>query len=210
MTTYTAVLPFVYRPWRDACMKTCRLDVYEIDNTDTNLGIMRSHNLGIDKMRADGTEWLIIMSAALRFGPTGGLDFIEHLDLLAGDRVVEAAGVYGWHLIAFHRSTLDAIGRWDPNFSPYGYDDLDMSWRYQCVFGNNGQLWRKVPVDVKDAGMSHSLKQGRVVADDQRCRNYYYAKWGGFTGEEEYKRPFADMSHDIRYWPAFEGDRWDQ
>ena len=209
MTTYTAVLPWVYEPYRDAFMESCRLDVFEVDNSVDNIGIMRATNRGIDRMRSDGSEWLVVMSAALRFGPAGGLDFVDHLARLPDDRVVEAAGVFGWHLIAFHRDTLDAIGKWDPNFSPYGYDDLDMSWRYQCVYGNDGQLWRKVPVDVTDAGMAHSLKQGGVVADDDRCRSHYLAKWGGFTGEERYRHPFADPSHPIGYWPDYEGERWD-
>jgi hypothetical protein len=211
MTSYTAVLPWIYKPWRDACMKTCRLDVYEVDNRQVNRGVMRSHNLGVDHMREHGNEWLVIMSAALRFGPAGGLDFIDQLDSMNGHQVVESAGVYGWHLIAFHRSTLDVIGRWDPNFSPYGFDDLDMSVRYQLAFGVGGQLWDKVPVDVKDAGMGHSIKRANVAAPAQPLIDYFMAKWGRHPSASDrrtYRRPFNDSTNPIGFWPEYEGEAW--
>lgn len=214
MTTYTAVLPYAYRPYRDAFMRRCRLDVLEIDNTETNRGVMCSHNLGIDEMRRAGSEWLIVMSAALRFDKgTGGLDFIERLDEHAGHRVVEAAGVYGWHLIAFHRSTLERIGRWDANFSPYGFDDIDMSVRYQLAFGSGGQLWDKVPVAVRDVGMAHSLKLGKVSADALPRIAYFQSKWGrhpGASDQPTYEHPFNDTTKPIQYWPAAGGDSWDR
>lgn len=214
MTTYTAVLPFAFRPYRNAFMRRCRLDVLEIDNTVTNRGIMCSHNLGIDEMRRTGSEWLIVMSAALRFDPsTGGLDFIEQLDRHEGQHVVEASGVYGWHLIAFHRSTLDAIGRWDANFTPYGFDDIDMSLRYQLAFNKGGRLWPKVPVKVRDAGMAHGLRRGKVKADAAPLIAYFQSKWGRHPGawqQPNYEHPFNDASKPIQYWPDAEGDTWDR
>lgn len=212
MTSYTAVLPWVYRPYRDAFAEMCRLDVFEVDNSERNLGVMRSHNLGIDRMRDDGTEWLVVLSAALRFGPAGGLDFVDHLDRKAGHRAVEAADVFGWHLIAFHRSTIDAIGRWDPNFSPYGFDDIDLSVRYQLAFGNGGQLWDKVPVDVMDAGMGHSIKLAGVDAPAEPRIDYFRRKWGRHPGDGHlptYQHPFGDEANPVGYWPEFEGERWD-
>jgi hypothetical protein len=212
MTTYTAVLPWVLRSYRDAFAETCRLNVYEVDNSEHNIGIMRATNLGIDQMRVNGTEWLVVMSAALRFGPAGGLDFIDHLDRMDGHRVVEAAGVFGWHLIAFHCDTIAAVGKWDPNYSPYGFDDLDLSVRYQLVYGNGGQLWDKVPVDVADAGMGHSVRQGRVVAPAEPRIVYFEKKWGRHPGawqEPTYEHPFDNADNPVGYWPEFEGERWD-
>lgn len=212
MTSYVAVLPWVHQPYRDAFMKTCRLDVFEVDNSVDNVGIMRSHNLGIDRMRETDAEWLVVMSAALRFGPAGGLDFIDHLDRMKGHRVVEAAGVFGWHLIAFGRDTLDAIGRWDPNFSPYGFDDIDLSVRYQLVYGNGGQLWDKVPVDVTDEGMGHSIKLAGVDAPAGPRIDYFVGKWGRHPGRSDlptYEHPFNDPANPVGYWPEYEGERWD-
>lgn len=164
--TYTAVLPWVYKPYRDAFMETCRLDVFEVDNSRRNLGIMRSHNLGIDRMREDGTEWLVVMSAALRFGPAGGLDLIDHLDHMTGHGVVEAAEVYGWHLIAFRRDIFDAIGKWDPNFSPYGFDDIDLSVRYRLAFREGRVLARVRGGDV--AQLSEAAWWAGLRGDDIR------------------------------------------
>jgi hypothetical protein len=204
MTTYTAVLPWVYKPYRDAFMETCRLDVFEVDNSEHNVGLMRSHNLGVERMEKDGTEWLVVLSAALRFGPSGGLDFIDHLDRMQGHRAVEAMGVFGWHLIAFHRDTIDAIGRWDEQFTPYGFDDIDMSVRYQLVYGNGGQLWDKVPVDVDDAGMAHSIKLGGVESPAGPLIDYFVRKWGRHPGRGDlptYGHPFNNPANPVSYWP---------
>lgn len=212
MTSYTAVLPFVWQPYRDEFMETCRLDVFEVDNTVENLGVMRSHNRGIDRMRQDGTEWLIVMSAALRFGSAGGLDFVDHLDRMAGHRVVEADDVFGWHLIAWHRDTLAAVGKWDPHFSPYGFDDIDMSVRYQIAYGNGGQLWDKVPVDVTDTGMAHSIKLAGVDAPALPRIDYFRQKWGRHPGDGHlptFTRPFGNPDNPLGYWPQYEGERWD-
>lgn len=211
--TYTAVLPWVYRPYRDAFMETCRLDVFEVDNSEHNLGIMRSHNLGIDRMRETGAEWLVVCSAALRFGPAGGLDLIDHLDRMENYRVVEAAGVFGWHLIAFHRDAIDAVGRWDANFSPYGFDDIDWSVRYQLAYGTGGQLWDKVPVDVMDEGMGHSIKLAAVDAPAEPRIAYFERKWGRHPGawqEPTYEHPFDDADNPVGYWPTYENERWDR
>jgi hypothetical protein len=195
-------------------MKRCKLNVFEVDNTKRNRGIMASHNLGIDEMRRNDSEWLIIMSAALRFGlSTGGLDFIEQLERHKGHQVIEAAGVYGWHLIAFHRDTIETVGRWDTNFSPYGFDDIDYSIRFQLAFGATGQLWHKVPVNVRDTGMAHSIKRGRIDAPAGPLIEYFRAKWGRHPGawqEPHYEHPFNDASRSLKYWPAAWGDTWDR
>ena len=80
---YVTVLPFAYRPYLEECKATMHSDfaqnVYFIDDTnpDNRIGIMRAHNMGIDRMRELGADWLIILSAAIRFGEAGGLDFID-------------------------------------------------------------------------------------------------------------------------------------
>lgn len=212
--SYTAVLPFVYRPYRNIFMKRCKLDVFEVDNTKHNRGIMCSHNLAIDEMKRAGSEWLIVMSAALRFDrDIGGRDFLDQLAARQGHRVVEADGVFGWHLIAFHRDTIEAVGRWDANYSPYGFDDIDYSLRYQLVFGGHGQLWDKAPVKVRDAGMAHSIKRARVEAAALPRIDYFRQKWGRHPGmwrEPNYAHPFNDPTKSVKYWPDAWGDSWDR
>lgn len=216
-TSWVGVLPFIHRPWAEACRATMHPaflnNVSFVDNTRTNIGIMAAHNQGVDRMRETGADWLVVLSAAVRFGAPGGLDFIAALDGLPDHMVVEGParthdsggnGVYGWHLIAFNRRCLDAVGRWDENFTPYGFDDLDMSLRIQRVFGDDGKLWTKAPTDVTDAGMGHSIHLGGVRTDTNALIGYFQRKWGrhpGASTEPAYDRPFNDPTNPVWYWP---------
>lgn len=205
---YVVVLPYVHKPYYDACIKTVKLkNVLSVDNTENNIGIMASHNLGIKHMIEKDADWLIVMSAALRFPASGGLDFIEELKKRPNHLVVEAAGVFGWHLIAFSRRCIEKVGNWDENFTPYGYDDLDYSWRIQCAFGldDRSQLWEKAPVEVSDMGMAHSLKKGNVKPDNDKLREYYFSKWGVVPEGDHssaYQKPFNGEFNSIQYWPG--------
>lgn len=206
---YTVVLPYVYEPYFKECIKTCKFDpnnMLVIDNTKENIGIMRSHNLGVKKMHDDDSDWLIILSAAIRFGKKGGLDFIEALEKHPDHIALEAADVFGWHLIAFSRNLVDKVGLWDENFTPYGYDDLDYSWRIQQAFGLDArsQLWEKVYIDVKDTTMAHSLELGGVKPDNEKLRQYYYKKWGVLPEDNHdnaFVRPFNFTGNPLTYWP---------
>lgn len=206
---YTVVMPYCYPPYKEACERTWRFDpdsVLMVDNTIMNRGIMRAHNMGIDKMVRDDTDWLIVLSAAIRFGKPGGLDFIKQLDKHADYHVIEAAGVFGWHLIAFARHTIETIGRWDENFTPYGYDDIDYSLRFQRAFGIDGrmsELWIKVPVDVQDAGMAHGLNLANVKSDPNPKIFYFNQKWGRHPDHSwvlAYQHPWNDPSIPLTYW----------
>ncbi len=203
---YTVVLPFIDREYAEDCIKSMKFDpdsILLVDNTTDNIGIMKSHNLGIDKMIADDSDWLIVLSAAVVFGEKGGLDFIAELEKREDFVVVEAAGVFGWHLIAFNKKTIEAVGRWDENFTPYGYDDLDFSWRIQLAYDLTKvrPVWQKVPVDLRDKGMGHSLKLGRVKTQDKnKLRSYFFKKWGGIT-PPIYKNPFNDKNNSVEYCP---------
>lgn len=209
--TFTAVLPYIHWPYARDCMHTMHLDfmrhTLKVDNTERNVGIMRSHNMGIAKMREDGTDWLVVVSAAIRFGRPGGMDFIAELDKHAGHDVVEASGVFGWHLIAFSRRIIDDVGAWDENFSPYGFDDLDYSLRIQRarnVDGRWGQLWTKVYVACTDMGMAHSISLGGVRTLPEKQIDYFREKWGRHPGDshlDAYDRPFNNPDAGLDDWP---------
>jgi hypothetical protein len=192
-------------------------NVLWVDNTEHNIGIMAAHNLGVDRMRETGADWLVVMSAAIRFGAPGGLDFIAHLDANPGHDVLEGPcwtpdsrgqGVYGWHLIAFHRRTIDAAGRWDENFTPYGFCDLDMSLRIQramSIPADGRPFWVKVPCDVRDAGMAHGIHLAGVRTETNNLIDYFRRKWGRHPGASDvpaYGRPFNNPDNPIWYWPT--------
>lgn len=203
---YTVVLPYIVQHYMQECMATCKLDnVLLIDNTKDNFGIMKSHNIGIDKMREDNSDWLIVLSAAIRFGKPGGLDFIEQIEKNKDHLALEAAGVFGWHLIAFSRELIEKVGRWDENFTPYGFDDLDFSWRIQLAYEMEmgRQLWIKVPVDLTDMGMAHSVHLGKVRTVTNDLIDYYRSKWGVHPGDDHtkaFKTPYNDHTYSVDYW----------
>lgn len=216
---FVAVLPYIHQGWADACTSSMAPEFLAstllVDNTEANIGIMASHNRGIDRMREVDAEWLIVVSAAMRFGSPGGMDFVEALAAHDDHPVIEAAGVFGWHLIAFRRDLLDKVGRWDENFTPYGFDDLDMSLRIQRavgVDGRYGQVWTKVHGDWSDAGMAHSVHLAGVRADVNAQIAYFMEKWGRHPGASDvmaHMHPFGDQFNPIGYWPvAPNGGRW--
>jgi len=206
--SYVAVMPYVHRPWMERAMDTCALDVMLVDNTEYNRGIMRSHNLGIDRMREQDADWLIVMSAAVRFGKPGGLDFLDQLDKYADYGVVSAEPVLGWHLIAFSRETIELAGRWDENFTPYGWDDVDLAIR---IHHESDREQRQVPCDVRDAGKSHSLSLGGVTTDNEALMAYFVRKWGAPHGSawDAYNAcPFGDQCNPTGFWPPINGAVW--
>lgn len=235
-TSYVAVIPFAYQPYFDEFMATCKIpreNMLCIDNTDLekNIGIMASHNKGIEFMRERGADWLIVMSAAIRFGEQGGLDFLEILEEKPEYHVIHGASlnvaggmqanpdgggghnkVFGWHLVAFNKTVFDAIGKWDENFTPYGFDDIDLSLRIRKHFKNTA-MWDTFPCDVTDTTMSHSIQLAGVKSPSLPLINYFTEKWGRHPGAwqwDGWEHPFNNPEHSLAYWPpASNGGKWD-
>lgn len=212
VTRYVAVMPYVVEDFKQKCLADCRLDnLLLVDNTETNRGIMRSHNLGIDFMLEQDADWLVILSAAVRFGDEGGLDFISALDRRAGHVVVNAEGLYGWHLMAFSREAIELAGRWDEHFFPYGFDDNDLAIRIHKAIPDG--VWSGVRCDVSDTIMGHSLKLGGVKAPATPLLNYFNQKWGDVPGppfEAYYDTPWDDPDNAVGYWPEHNGAEWNR
>lgn len=219
---YAVVVPFVYKPYYEEFIKTYMLpedNTLIIDNSPTgqgNLGIMRSHNMGIRFMRDIGAEWLIVMSAGIRFGTPGGRDFIAALDkhpdalLLHGSGMwvdpgtkKEVRQVLGWHLTAFRSEIFDKIGGWDNNFSPYGLDDTDLTLRMQKGFGDRYKL-EITDVDMRHESTSHSISLANVKSAYAPRNAYFKRKWGREGGDwqnEGYPTPFNDPAKPLSYCP---------
>jgi GT2 family glycosyltransferase len=194
---------------------------------------MASHNKGIEFMKEKNADWLIIMSAAIRFGKNGGFDFIDVLENNPNHYVIHAGtpnsplsidqtklkhqknkeyqnGVYGWHLTAFSKDVFENIGTWDENFSPYGYDDIDLSVRIQKHYkGRAG--WGTFPVQVSDTTMSHSISLGGLKTLDEPKASYFKRKWGVNAGgsniDDYYDNPFNDVTKPLSWWPKDDDER---
>lgn len=135
MSGWVAVMPFVWRPYADACLATMhpsfRDHVLVVDNTVENRGCPSSHNLGVDFMYEADADWLIILSPAIRFGAEGGRDFAEILtdhpdfyvihaaspNVVGGKQQTEEGGgrnaVFGWHCFSPDTEVLTRDG-WKP------------------------------------------------------------------------------------------------
>ena len=193
------VLPSIDRAWREACLSSLaphlRERVLVVDNSVMNRGVATSWNLGIDRMLSEGHEWLILLSESMRFGAKGGTDFVDQLSGAWCD------SLWGWHLIAFHRTTIETVGRFDPGFHPAYFEDTDYLYRMGLAGlpsprenGRRGPLL--IDVDAGDMGTEHGIRSGLVRIDLTKCAAYYERKWGGPQGEEKYRTPFDDPSLD--------------
>lgn len=203
--SFVAVLPSIYPIWTDRCLESMspafRENTLVVDNTVTNIGVGASWNIGIDRMEDVDADWLIIVSAATRFGAPGGDDFVQQLDWNPDAVAVEAGHGVGWHLIAFPRKTIQAVGRFDENFFAYE-EDIDYGRRISLALVREPPYWTKVSVDVSIAGFSHGVDLGGVKIDNQRQLGYYAEKWNGPKGQERNSLPFGDKPID--YWPPLE------
>jgi hypothetical protein len=171
-----------------------------IDNTTHNVGVTKSWNAGVDYLYDLDRDWLVLLSAAIRFGALGGQDFIDELQ--DPFEVIEARPVFGWHLIAFHRRIFDRIGRFDENFWNY-YGDIDWTVRIQAAFKPADPPWNKVTVDVADMGMGHGLKLAGVQDSADPPIAYFRRKWGRHPdrpAEPSYAYPFDNPSNELSYW----------
>lgn len=233
---YVVVVPFAYAPYIAEFKQRIKIpeeNILYIDDTTPvgQIGIMRAHNMGIDFMTERGADWLIIMSAAIRFGEAGGLDFIELLEQKLDHHVVHGASanveggkqqtpegggvnkVFGWHLVAFRNEVFANIGRWDENFTPYGFDDIDISLRIRKHY-KEACKWETYPIDVTDTTMAHSIKLAGVESPSEPRIAYFVNKWGRHPGAWQWDgwvHPFNNEEHNLKFWPpAPNGGYWDE
>ncbi|HUV11824.1 MAG TPA: hypothetical protein VMX12_12675 [Acidimicrobiia bacterium] len=178
---------------------------YYRDPQGRNLGVSHSWNLGALAVMAEQTEWLVVCSSSVRFGPMGGVELPGRLGLCHDAPGVEIKP-YGWHLAALSRSTIERVGYFDENFYPGYFEDTDYLYR-MALAGlasprENGGSWCKVSVDGEFGEQARSLSDPRVQAtvDFGDLLTYYRAKWGGGPGEEKFVTPFGE-DHPIGWWP---------
>jgi hypothetical protein len=226
---YAVVVPYAYdvyfKYFRDT-LKLPRENCLFVNDTNPpgGIGIMKAHNMGIAFAKEKNADWLIVMSAGIRFGEPGGLDFIkvveDHPELL----VINGAGKFkfedgheevlamGYHLTAFKMDIFNAIGRWDENFTPYGFDDIDMMLRMKKYFGNQYKV-DSFPVDMEHVSRSHSIQLANVESPSEPRIKYFVEKWGRHPGAwqwDGYAYPFNNPAYDLSFWPpAKNGSKYD-
>jgi hypothetical protein len=151
------------------------------------------------------------MSACLRFGEAGGLDFIKIIEENQDCLMIHGSGRWkshesialGWHLTAFNKQVFEAVGGWDENFSPYSLDDVDLTMRIQKHFGKYYNL-KVFPVDMRHASTSHSISLAGVKASYHPRNAYFKRKWGRDGGEYQsdgYPTPFNLPDKPLGYCP---------
>ena len=209
----TAVMPWIVWDWKYLALKSAKIDITPIDNSERNRGVPRSWNMGIDMMRRDDTDWLVVISAAIRFGESGGQDFIRLLEQRPDHRAVSALGTFGWHLMAFSRETIETAGRFDENFWPGYLEDIDYAIRMYRV--KPDAPWGAYACDVSDTGMAHALNSGKVEVDNLEIHSYFESKWGRQPGgewDQYYVTPFDLDMAPVKWWPTANrtGGEWDQ
>jgi len=210
------VVPYVYKPYFDEFIKTVKIPeqtILTIDNTVNNIGIMKSHNKGVSFMKKKKADWLIIMSASIRFGENGGLDFVNEV-MKSKSLILHGAGLWktdpeqrtmalGWHCTAFRREIFEQVGNWDENFSNYSLDDVDLTMRIQKYFGKDYRN-EQIEIDMWHESTAHSVNLAHIKACAYAPRHsYFMRKWGKDSHDwqlEGYATPF-NLDKSLDYWP---------
>jgi GT2 family glycosyltransferase len=197
---YQIVMPFIHRPYMEECLETLRIpreNILMVDNTKENIGVAASWNKGIERMRERGCDWLILLSAAMRFGQPGMLDFIEAISE-TNDDFLACEPSHGWHCIAIRARVFDIVGTFDENFYPIYFEDTDFGYRCQL----SGIIcWGSVHgIKLESKGWSHSTKLANVKSDGERLGAFMLKKWGGTRDHYEFKTPFNDPTRTIKDW----------
>jgi hypothetical protein len=201
-------MPFVYRPYMEQCLATIKIpheNILLIDNTEKNIGVAASWNLGYKKMKERECEWLILLSAAMRFGESGMQDFIDAVEKTEMD-FLACEPSHGWHCIAIKSTVFDRVGTFDENFYPGYFEDTDFGYRCELMgIRCWGSVWG---IQVESMGWSHSTKLGKVKVDGERLGEFMLRKWGGVRDKYEYKTPFNDPSRTIKDWRLGDLDKY--
>lgn len=225
---YLIILPVVDEETTAGCLYTIDKDIAQniciVDNSGTNfaskykvgeivpqsenVGVSRSWNIGVRKVLESDLDYLIILSATMRFS-AGMRDFIKHLELNLNVWGLETQ--HGWHCIALSRKTLETIGYFDENFYPGYYEDSDYIRRMEVAgFHNPMSKTNRIPkVDILAGfeGNAHAIRKAKINVNMEACRQYFIDKWGyepRYDAQQWrdllYKWPFNNPKNDLKYW----------
>lgn len=233
MTKAVIVVPYIYQPFYDDFLATYnsnteKLKLLPINNTEDNIGVAESWNLGVDYMRKTEAKWLIICSATIRFGKDGLTQMLDQLkqhpyahmiyfakrDMPAQnfDRDTSPpydAGVFYWHLTAVRADVFDKVGYFDPNFYPIYFEDTDFDLRFNKAYADSQRLI--LPLDATSAGLRHGVEKTGLKVSSEPGIAYFATKWGRHPSAPqlgEYNRPFNDDNNSLAFFPPAHGRLW--
>ncbi len=204
------VMPVTYGPYGEACLASMAPEVRErtvvVDNTgETNLGAAGSYNVGARRVLDEGHDWLLTLSATVRFGPAGGVDMLERLDGVDGRTtwVVEAEMPVGWHWLAWSRPMFERVGIWDEQFHPCYAEDADIAHRIGIAAREagiadrgDGAWWEVFAADAWIMMQGYSAHMAGIDPSQEDLWASYERKWGGRSGHEQWDRPYGSMPLD--------------
>lgn len=233
--SFLVVMPTIYPPYRDECIATMSQTMLDnllvVENSVNNRGLAGSWNIGARRVLEEGLDWLVTISAGMRFDESGGDDFFAQLDTHPDAWVIEGGWdihkrselFSGWHYIAWsRRNVLDRIGILDENFWPIYGEDADWSVRLLIALEEDDNLrgidrWIKPEVDAWLVMQQHSGELAGIRNDYPHMDEYFISKWGRSFGGgliPTYKRPFNGLTLPLSFWPtppdprAREHDGW--
>lgn len=169
--SYAIVLPSILPEYTRACIDSLDTQAREhllvIDNTQRNLGVAGSWNVGARKVVTERLDWLVVLSAGVRFGPSQGRDFLAQLPAWDGAWCVEADEGLGWHCFAEDTEVLTDEG-WKLFPSLSGTEQILTLNRHlsEARWGKISQI-----VSHEFEGVLNELRGGRVnfaITDDHR------------------------------------------
>lgn len=203
VSDFVAVLPSIYPPYLEPCLASMDPRLRErtqvVDNTDVNLGVAASWNLGLrDLMQAEDARWCLIISAAVRFD-RGGFHFIDQLR--DGDLRWGAISRLGWHLAAIGRPMVERVGYFDENFYPGYMEDTDYTLRMH-IAGTRDRDIQVPTLEVPDtlASVGHARKLAGVTVDQDAAERYWRQKWG-YPSQSPWRTGAPFGGRALSYWP---------
>jgi hypothetical protein len=232
MTKIVGVLPFAYQPYARECTSSLgtELDLLCIDNTQNNLGVAGSWNQGIEYMKQEDADWLIIISAAMRFG-SQGRDMLEQIQAHPSADIIRFAKkdvaerqfncfdkadnpsypeAFYWHCTAISRQVVEQVGKFDANFHPIYFEDTDYDLRIKKAGFKQTDII--VPIDAMSVGSGHAVEFVGIDSPSAPLVAYFAEKWGRHPGAHdlgEYPHPFNNPDNSLAFWPPARGETYE-
>ena len=224
------VLPVINEEMTDGCLSTIsdehRKDILIVDNSedkfaskykfgyleqlDMNIGVGRSWNKGVRKLLKENYDYLVILSATMRFNQ-GMDDFINYIQMDSSEYGLESQ--HGWHCIALGKKVFETVGLFDENFYPAYYEDSDFIRRMELSGIHNPmsttQRLPRMDINAGFEGNAHGMRKGKVSVNMGACRQYFIDKWGYEPRYDTqrnrdilYKWPFNNPANELSFWPV--------